>query len=104
MENIIRAHNLGIPINYIELSPETQKELCRKTLDTAFNSMKVEAPMINRIAAIQRILDRSLKYAEDIQEYEACAIFRDLSIILKKEYQIADNKTTRKKKNPQDAK
>lgn len=104
MENIIRAHNLGVPINYVMLKKEDQESICTNVLVEALAKMTVNAPMEVKIKTIDKILERSLKFAEENEAFEDCALFRDMRIILHKLPKYAKDSTPTTKKTAPDPK
>ena len=75
---MITVQQLGLDINYLKKSEAARKQICVDIIKKAFGKMTVNASYIERINAINTVLQNSIKYCESVENYESAKILFDI--------------------------
>lgn len=77
-QHVITPGSLVNTLEYLNKSKEEKEKICLDLVEKAFKRMKVNAPLELKMENMLIVLDRSLKYLENREEYEQAQIILDL--------------------------
>lgn len=86
MRNYIRPSEIGVPINYVDLTPEDQLRISKEVIKEAYSKMVVTATELQKYNALLSVLEDNLKQSNLEERYEDSAVFRDLIKVVKTFY------------------
>jgi hypothetical protein len=90
---MITIRDLNLPLNYLELTPETRQAFCKQLIIDALKQSKAPATIVDKLDTINTVIQRSIEYNESVENYELAQILLDVQLELKNHYP-----KTRKKK------
>jgi hypothetical protein len=69
---------ISTPHNYFELSEEEKMDVCVGLLETIYELLiKKKGDVYSKLELMETVLDATIKYNEEIEHYEACAVLND---------------------------
>lgn len=72
-----------IPVKYWTMTQEEKDKLCNKMIDALILKLDEDlAPEINRISALDDIMESSIQTNELEENYEICEVFKNIRKIL----------------------
>jgi len=78
----IQNLNSIILAKYVLSSKQDRQALCWEIIFRTFKEMKIRADVDARIVAARYVLERSIHINEDREQYELCALLKDIKIEL----------------------
>jgi hypothetical protein len=79
MKSQIKIGELDCPIDYFEYSQEQKEALCNEILDMMLHMLDRELrPEINRMDALDMVLESSIITNQKCEKYEVCALLTDI--------------------------
>jgi hypothetical protein len=78
----IQNLNSIILAKYVLFPKQDRQALCWEIIFRTFKEMKIMADVDARIVAAQNVLERSIRINEDREQYELCALLKDIKIEL----------------------
>jgi hypothetical protein len=74
---------IDIPVKYWSMTQEEKDKMCNKMIDALIQTLDKDlAPEINRIAALDDIMESSILSNELEENYEICEVFKNIRKIL----------------------
>jgi hypothetical protein len=74
---------IDIPVTYWSMTQEHKDKLCNKMIDALIRKLDEDLnPEINRIAALDDIMESSILSNEMEENYEICEVFQNIRKIL----------------------
>lgn len=74
---------IEIPVKYWTMTQEEKDKLCNKMIDALILKLDEDlAPEINRISALDDIMESSIQTNELEENYEICEVFKNIRKIL----------------------
>jgi hypothetical protein len=71
------------PDNYFELSNEKKKDVCLGILETIYEIIiRTKGNNVSKLELMESILDSTLKFNEEIEEFEHCQVLYDTKKLL----------------------
>lgn len=83
---IINLKDLGVDQKYLTCKPNVRKMLCKEVLLQSFQRMSVNTSEETKVKTMKTILNKSLLYYEEQEDYENCIILNDLLKVLESDY------------------
>ena len=79
MKSQIKIGELDCPIDYFEYSQEQKEVLCTEILNMLLHLLDRQLkPEINRMNALDMVLESSIITNQKIEKYEVCALLKDI--------------------------
>ena len=74
---------IDIPVTYWNMSQEDKDKMCNKMIDALIRKLDEDLnPEINRITALDEIMESSIISNEIEENYEVCEVFQNIRKIL----------------------
>jgi hypothetical protein len=71
------------PENYFLLSDDEKKDVCMGLLETIYEIIiKTKGNNVSKLELLESILDSTLKYNEELEEFEHCQVLYDTKRLL----------------------
>lgn len=81
--NHITLGFIDIPVTYWNMSQEDKDKMCNKMIDALIRKLDEDLnPEINRITALDEIMESSIISNEIEENYEVCEVFQNIRKIL----------------------
>lgn len=85
-KGILNLNSLGVDEKYLTCKPHIRKMMCREIILQSFKRMSVNSSQDTKVKTMKSILNKSLQYYQDQEDYEICTILFDLLTTLSTEY------------------
>lgn len=71
------------PDNYFQLSDEEKKDICMGLLETIYDIIiRTKGNNVSKLELIESVLDSTLKYNEELEQFEHCQVLYDTKKLL----------------------
>ena len=79
---VIDINSLGLTTLYLTFDEQKKYESCKLVIEQTLQKMNLNAPIGTKKIYMDKILKTSIKYYENIEEFECCQILADLQEVL----------------------
>jgi len=86
--NIITPGSLEKTNEYLKMTKEEKENACIEIVSKAFARMKTNTTLDQRKRVMENVLDRSLRYLEDRDEFEQAQVILDLKNTIPKVFEV----------------